>query len=128
MPYGHLYYVAELTIPNVVNKIADIHNWEELGIHLGMEKADIEKISTYHQKEQHQRLVEIWFCRDPSRSWEKVHRAMEAASLAARSRSTHTVLHSSPTSPLGMLAGQTLTGKGDVRVWPARLVWYYITV
>ena len=98
-------HVAELTIPNVVNEIADIYNWEELGIYLGMEKADIEKIGAYHQKEQHQRLVETWFCRDPDRSWEKIHRAMEAAqSAATRSRSIHSNFHSSPISPLGMVS------------------------
>ena len=88
----------------MVNEIADIYNWEELGIYLGMATADVEKINDYHPKEKHQRLVETWFCRDPDRSWDKIHRAMEAAqSVAARSGSTHSIFHSSPISPLGMV-------------------------
>ena len=97
--------IAELTIPNVVNEIADIYNWQELGIFLEMDNADILTISGYHQKEQHQRLVETWFSRDPDKSWEKIHRAKKLTS-AARSRShvtTHSTSFTPHMIPLGMI-------------------------
>ena len=105
-----------MTIQKVVNEIAEVLNWEELGIFLGLESTDIEKIRIdYHDpKEHHQRLVEIWFARDPKRSWEKLHRAMEDASASRRgsassaaSSSLYNISPTTPTSPNGNIYNHT---------------------
>lgn len=95
-----------MTVINVVNTIADISNWQGLGRSLELEATDIEliqRLSHDDPREYHQRLAETWFARDPNRSWEKLHRAMEEAS--ARRGSYTSSIHScspvTPTSPTG---------------------------
>ena len=92
-----------MTIPNVVNEIADVSNWQELGTFLGLDAVDIERIaSNYEPREHHQRLVETWFARDPLKSWEKLHRAMEEAAARRGSLTSQPgSILSTPTSPMG---------------------------
>ena len=97
------YLYAVMTIPNVVNEIADVSNWQELGTFLGLGAVDIERIaSNYEPREHHQRLVETWFAREPQRSWEKLHRAMEEAAARRGSLTSQPgSIPSTPTSPMG---------------------------
>lgn len=69
----------ELSIPNVVNGIQHIYvqKLQDLGILLGLQASDINMIMQYDLKERHQRLVEMWFVRDPNRSWENLRRAID---------------------------------------------------
>ena len=110
---------TDLTIPNVVNEIADISNWGELGIFLDLDGYDIEIIrDNYDPREHHQRLIENWFARDPQRSWEKLHRAMEdasarrgsASSAASSMASFHSLSPVTPTSPIGKYSACDLIG------------------
>ena len=92
-----------LTIPNVVNIIAEISNWQELAIYLGMDATDIDIISNgYEPREHHQRLVEKWFSREPERSWEKLQRALDEVTKRRGSQTSKYSIPSTPTSPMGI--------------------------
>ena len=91
-----------MTIRNVVNEIADVSNWQELGIILGLGAIDIERIaSDYEPREYRQRLAETWFTRDPHRSWEKLRRSMTEAAARRSSLVSQRSIPSTPTSPMG---------------------------
>ena len=86
----------------MVNVIAEVSNWQELGIFLGLESSDIDVISNYYEpKEYHQRLVERWFSREPERSWEKLQRALDEATKRRGSQTSNYSLPSTPASPMG---------------------------
>ena len=124
---------TDLTIPNVVNEIADISNWGELGIFLDLYGYDIERIRVdymYDTRQYHQRLVENWFARDPQRSWEKLHRAMEdasarrgsASSAASSMASFHSLSPITPTSPIGKYSACDLIHCSHNRILPGHLI------
>ena len=93
----------ELTIPNVVNIIAEISNWQELAIFLGMDATDIDIISNdYEPREYRQRLVEKWFSREPERSWEMLQRALDEVTKRRGSQTSKYSIPSTPTSPMGI--------------------------
>ena len=72
----------ELTIPNVVNSISHVTEWQVLGTHLGLDNNDIKVIAAnYDAKEHHQRMVETWFARDANRSWDKLQDAMKRTGM-----------------------------------------------
>ena len=91
----------ELTIPIVVNMIAEISNWQEVGICLGLESSDTDVITNdYEPREHRQRLVEKWFSREPERSWEKLQRALDEVNKRRGSQASN---YSLPlASPMGM--------------------------
>ena len=92
-----------MTIPNVVNAITEISNWQELAIFLGLESSDTDVISNYYEpREYRQRLIEKWFSRDPERSWEKLQGALEEANRRRGSQTSTYSLPSTPASPMGM--------------------------
>ena len=94
---------VELTIPNVVNIVAEISNWQELAIFLGMDATDIDIISNdYEPREYRQRLVEKWFSREPERSWEKLQRALDEVTKRRGSQTSKYSIPSTPTSPMGI--------------------------
>ena len=91
----------ELTIPIVVNMIAEISNWQELGICLGLESSDTDVITNdYEPREHRQRLVEKWFSREPERSWEKLQRALDEVNKRRGSQASNCSLPLA--SPMGM--------------------------
>ena len=82
--------------------IANVINWQDLGIFLGLDGADIERISSNYEPREHcQWLVETWFARDPNRSWKKLHKAIEEASARRESQMSQYSFLSTPTSPMG---------------------------
>ena len=85
-----------------MNEIADISNWQELGIALRLDPVDIDRITSYYEpREHHQRLVETWFARDPDRSWEKLQGALHEAAVRRGSNiSQSSILLSPPISPM----------------------------
>ena len=94
----------EFSIPNVVNEIDHIRDWQELGIQLGLSTSDIDTISSYHQREYRQRLVELWFDQDLDCSWEKLVRAIDEVSSRRGSYSSVSSVPSTPTSPTGIVS------------------------
>jgi hypothetical protein len=85
----------------VVNIIAEISNWQELAVFLGMDPTDIDIISNdYEPREYHQRLVEKWFSRQTERSWEKLQGALDEVT---NRRGSQTSKCSTPTSPMGII-------------------------
>ena len=87
----------------MVNMIAEVSNWQELGIFLGLDPTDIEVISNYYEpKEYYQRLVEKWFSREPERSWEKLQRALDEVGARRGSQTSNFSLPSTPASPMGI--------------------------
>ena len=87
----------------MVNIIAEISNWQELAIFLGLDTTDIDIISNdYEPREYRQRLVEKWFSREPERSWEKLRGALDEANRRRGSQTSKYSIPSTPTSPMGM--------------------------
>ena len=70
--YAHGTDIVDLKIPDVVNEIADIANWEGLAYNLGLTEADVSKIRGYDQSEHHQRLAEMWYDQDIEYTWSKL--------------------------------------------------------
>ena len=89
----------EFSIPNVVNEIDPIRDWQGLGLQLGLSPNDIDMISSCDWTEHRQRLVETWFARDPDCSWEKLLRAADEASSRRESYGSAFSVPSTPTSP-----------------------------
>ena len=84
--------------------IAEVSNWQELGICLGLESSDIDVISNdYEPREYRQRLVEKWFSREPERSWEKLLGALDEVTKRRGSQTSKYSIPSTPTSPMGIL-------------------------
>lgn len=70
--------ITEPEIPDVVNEIADVSNWEKLGILLGLEINDLDTIRiNYDQTEYHQRLAEKWRDRGSDYTWAKLLRVLD---------------------------------------------------
>lgn len=87
----------------MVNIIAEISNWQELGIFLGMDTTDINIISNdYEPREYRQRLVEKWFSREPERSWEKLQGVLDEMTKRRGSQTLKCSIPSAPTSPMGI--------------------------
>ena len=85
--------------------IAEVSNWQELGIFLGLDPTDIDIIrNDYEPREYRQRLVEKWFSREPERSWEKLQRALDEVGARRGSQTSKYSILSTPTSPMGMFA------------------------
>ena len=83
--------------------IADVSNWQELSIFLGLDTTDIDIISSdYEPREYRQRLVEKWFSREPERSWEKLQRALDEVTTRRGSQTSKYSIPSTPTSPMGI--------------------------
>ena len=61
----------------MVNEIADVKEWEQLAISLGLTTNDIDLIKQYDQKEHHQRLAERWYDRALDYSWGKLQRELD---------------------------------------------------
>ena len=100
--YWYFQSELELTLPNVVNIIAEISNWQELAIFLRLDTTDIDIISNdYEPREYRQRLVEKWFSREPERSWEKLQGALDEANRRRGSQTSKYSIPSTPTSPMG---------------------------
>lgn len=85
----------------MVNMIAEVSNWQELGICLGLESSDIDVISNdYEPREYRQRLVEKWFSREPEKSWEGFQGALDEVNKRRGSQASN---YSLPlASPMGM--------------------------
>ena len=93
----------EFSIPNVVNNISLVPDWQGLGILLGLTVEEIAMINSYpDQREHRQRLIETLFARDPDCSWEKLRRAIyEQSNRRASYDSAISSVPSTPTSPPG---------------------------
>jgi hypothetical protein len=61
----------------VVNEIADMKDWEQLAISLGLTTNDIDLIKQYDHNEHHQRLAELWYDRPLDYSWGKLRRELD---------------------------------------------------
>ena len=60
-----------------MNEIADVKDWEQLGISLGLTTNDIDLIKQYDRREHHQRLAELWYDRAVDYSWGKLRREVD---------------------------------------------------
>ena len=65
----------------MVNEIADVKDWEQLAISLGLTTNDIDMIKQYDHREHRQRLVEMWYDRDQDYSWTKLRREVDKFTL-----------------------------------------------
>ena len=72
----HNQYI-EPEISEVVNEIADVKDWEQLAISLGLTVNDIDLIKQYDHREHHQRLAELWSDRAVDYSWGKLRRELD---------------------------------------------------
>ena len=61
----------------MVNEIADVKNWEQLAISLGLTANDIDLIKQYDHREHRQRLAELWYDRALDYSWSKLRRELD---------------------------------------------------
>ena len=61
----------------MVNEIADVKDWEQLAISLGLTISDVEIIKQYDHREHHQRLAELWYDRALDYSWGKLQRELD---------------------------------------------------
>ena len=61
----------------MVNAIADVKDWEQLAISLGLTANDIDLIKQYDHREHHQRLAELWYDRSVDYSWGKLRRELD---------------------------------------------------
>ena len=61
----------------MVNEIADIKDWEQLAVSLGLTISDIEIIKHYDHREHRQRLAELWNDRALDYSWGKLRRELD---------------------------------------------------
>ena len=68
---------AEPEISDVVNEIADVKDWEQLAISLGLAANDIDLIKQYDHREHRQRLAELWYDRALDYSWGKLRRELD---------------------------------------------------
>ena len=60
-----------------MNEIADVKEWEQLAISLGLTTNDIDFIKQYDRREHHQRLAELWYDRALDYSWGKLRRELD---------------------------------------------------
>ena len=60
-----------------MNEIADVKEWEQLAISLGLTTNDIDLIKQYDHREHHQRLAEQWYERALDYSWGKLRRELD---------------------------------------------------
>jgi len=61
-----------------------VHYWREIGILLGISNEILDEIKTHHHSEQTtciEAVFEKWLEMDPSASWEKVFKAIDASGL-----------------------------------------------
>ena len=92
--------------------IAEVSNWQELGIFLGLDSTDINIISNdYEPREYRQQLVEKWFSREPERSWEKLQRALDQVGTISGSQTSNFSLPSTLAPPMGTYVSEG-TDKG----------------
>ena len=61
----------------MVNEIADVKDWEQLAISLGLTTNDIDQIKQYDHREHRQRLAELWYDRALDYSWSKLQRELD---------------------------------------------------
>ena len=61
-----------------MNEIADVKDWEQLAISLGLSTSDIDLIKQYSDHREHrQRLAELWYDRALDYSWGKLRRELD---------------------------------------------------
>ena len=72
----NIYLDFEPEISEVVNKIADVKDWEQLAISLGLTINNIDVIKHYDHREHHQRVAEMWYDRALDYSWSKLRREL----------------------------------------------------
>ena len=68
---------AEPEISDVVNEIADVKDWEQLAISLGLTTNDTDFIKQYDHREHCQRLAELWYDRALDYSWGKLRKELD---------------------------------------------------
>ena len=61
----------------MVNEIADVKDWEQLAISLGLTTNDVDLIKQYDHREHHQHLAELWHDRALDYSWGKLRRELD---------------------------------------------------
>lgn len=106
----HIAAQIEPKISDVVNEIADVVNWERLGLMLGLSIADMDKIrNQYHPNEHHQRLAELWHSRGNEYSWSKLLRELDK--LYPRRKSSVSVSSPPPES-----SGKSIPSSSMVRL------------
>ena len=64
----------------MVNEIANVRDWEQLALSLGLSSNDIDMIKQYDHQEHRQRMVEMWYDRDQDYSWTKLQRELNKLS------------------------------------------------
>ena len=87
-----------------MNEIADVKDWEQLAISLGLTTNDIDLIKQYDHREHHQRLAELWYNRHLDYSWGKLRKELDKFS-PIRGASDASVISPSPV-PLEIQTGK----------------------
>lgn len=81
----------------MVNEIAEVVNWERLGVMLGLSVDEMDTIRTsYKQNEHHQRLAELWRRKGGECTWSKLLTQLDK--LYPRRKSSMSVASPAPES------------------------------
>lgn len=71
--------MPEFTIPNIMADLADITNWRELGLQLGLSSARLDAIQ--NESEPKLKMITVWVDLCPDANWEKLVRALASPAM-----------------------------------------------
>ena len=71
--------VAEFTLQNVLADLADVTNWRDLGLQLGLSTAKLDAIET--QSEPKVKMISVWMDLNPDANWHQLVRALATPAM-----------------------------------------------